>query len=265
MVVNDAEPLFHNLPKEKRLKTKQTVVDEVTKRHFYCSSSSILNFDDVAFKWEHVENHTFASMLFNMVLAQRFILAQARRDIVQKEWEYSQNKKDINFIEWFKNKLKSIFSGKKDQQGPEEKIAEIRDDIQHMTTSSWFNVVSSDSAIQEVFLKLRDQMNVNEFYTEVQERCKDLDEFIAKKQASVQSRVFDIFTFVMSPLSLVVGFMGGTHLSPYFARVNEDTFPFPFFDLDIQNAWIIFLIYGVFFSILFLLVWILYKYKSFKA
>ena len=25
-------------------------------------------------------------------------------------------------------------------------------------------------------------MNVNEFYTEVQERCKDLDEFIAKKQ-----------------------------------------------------------------------------------
>ena len=53
-------------------------------------------------------------------------------------------------------------------------------------------------------------MKVNEFCFEVQERCNELDEFIA-------------------------------------------------------SGWIIFLIYGVFFSILFLCVWILYKYKSFKA
>ena len=104
-------------------------------------------------------------------------------------------------------------------------------------------------------------MNVNEFYPEVQERCKDLDEFIAKKQASVQSRVFDIFTFVMSPLSLVIGFMGGK----YFTRLNEDVHPFPFFDLGIESGWVILLIYGFLFSILFLGVWILYKYKSFKA
>ena len=40
----------------------------------------------------------------------------------------------------------------------------------------------SDSPFQEVLKKLRNPLNVNEFYTEVQERCKDLDEFIAKKQ-----------------------------------------------------------------------------------
>jgi hypothetical protein len=43
-------------------------------------------------------------------------------------------------------------------------------------------IPNSDSAFQEVFKKLRNLMNVKEFYTEVQERCKDLDEFIAKKQ-----------------------------------------------------------------------------------
>ena len=53
MVVNDAEPLYHNLPSETRLVTDQTVMDELSKRHFYCSSSSMLNFDDVAFEWEH--------------------------------------------------------------------------------------------------------------------------------------------------------------------------------------------------------------------
>jgi len=43
-------------------------------------------------------------------------------------------------------------------------------------------IPSSDSAFQEVLKKLRNPLNVNEFYTEVQERCKDLEEFIAKKQ-----------------------------------------------------------------------------------
>ena len=254
MVVNDAEPLFHNLPTETHLKTDQTVVDEVTKRHYYCSSSSMLNFDDVAFKWEHIEAHAYSGMIFNMVLAQRFILAKSRKDIVEKEWDYNETS-NINFWGWLKKRIE----GKKDS--PENEIHALRERVQHMTTSSWFNVVSSDSAIQKVFEKLRQQMNVDKFYTEVQERCNDLDEFIRQKQASVQSKVFDIFTFVMSPFNLVVGFMGGL----YFTRLNEDTHPFPFFDLDIQSGWILFLIYGVLFSILFLGVWILYKYKSFKA
>jgi len=130
-----------------------------------------------------------------------------------------------------------------------------------MTTSSWFNVVSSDSAIQRVFEKLRHQMNVDKFYVEVQERCNDLDEFIGKKQASVQSKVFDIFTFVMSPFNLVIGFLGGR----YFTKLNEDVHPFPFIDSEIQSGWTIFLIYSILFSIVFLSVWIVYKYKSFKA
>jgi hypothetical protein len=265
MMISDAEPLFHNLPNETHLKTNQTVVDEVTKRHFYCSASSMLNFDDVAFGWEHTEYHAFVSMLYNMVLAQRFILSENRKDIVEREWEYIKKKRDTHFGGWLKLKIKNLISNNQGSQTPEEKISEIREAIQHMTTSAWFNVVSSDRAFQEVFEELRNQMKVNEFYIEVQERCKDLDEFITKKQGSVQSRVFDIFTFVMSPLSLVVGFMGGTHLSRYFTRLNEDTHPFPFFDIDIQSGWIIFLIYGVLFSLLFFLVWILYKYKSFKA
>ena len=82
MVVNDAEPLFHNLPSETRLVTDQTVMDELSKRHFYCSSSSMLNFDDVAFEWEHRKAHEISSMLFNLVLAM-FHFGQARKDIVK--------------------------------------------------------------------------------------------------------------------------------------------------------------------------------------
>jgi hypothetical protein len=254
MVVNDAEPLFHNLPTETHLKTEQSVVDEVTKRHYYCSSSSMLNFDDDAFKWEHTEAHTYAGIIFNMVLAQRFILAKSRMDIVEKEWDYNETS-NINFLEWLKRRVE----GKKNS--PEKEIHAIRERVQHMTTSSWFNVVSSDSAFQRVFEKLRYQMNVDKFYVEVQERCNDLDEFIGKKQASVQSKVFDIFTFVMSPFNLVIGFLGGR----YFTKLDEDFHPFPFIDSEIQSGWTIFLIYSIIFSILFLSVWIVYKYKSFKA
>ena len=75
-----------------------------------------------------------------------------------------------NFWGW----IKRPFEGK--QTSPENEIHAIRERVQHMTTSSWFNVVSSDSAIQKVFEKLRNQMHVDKFYTEVQERCNDLDE-----------------------------------------------------------------------------------------
>ena len=87
-------------------------------------------------------------------------------------------------------------------------------------------IPSSDIPFQEVLKKLRNPLNVNEFYTEVQERCKDLDEFIVKKQN------FDIYKCAILPLSLVIGFMGGR----YFTRLNEDTHPFPFLDLDIENG-----------------------------
>ena len=171
-----------------------------------------------------------------------------------KQWEYNETS-NINFLEWLKRRVE----GKKNS--PENEIHSIRERIQHMTTSSWFNVVSSDSAIQRVFEKLRHQMHVDKFYTEVQERCNDLDEFISQKQASVQSKVFDIFTFVMSPFNLVIGFLGGR----YFYKLDKDINPFPFIDSDIQSGWVLFLIYGFLFSILFLSVWIVYKYKSFKA
>ena len=215
----------------------------------------MLNFDDVAFEWEHRKAHEISSMLFNLVLAQRFILAQARKDIVKKEWEYNYQKNNTSFWSWLKGRQL------RKQTAPEKEIRAIRETIQHMTTSSWFNVISSDGAIQKVFEKLRDEMHVTDFYKEVQERCNDLDEWIANKQASVQSRVFDIFTFVMSPLNLVIGFMGGK----YFTSLDEDTHPFPFFDIDIQSGWLVFLIYTVFFSLIFTGVWILYKYKSYKA
>ena len=214
----------------------------------------MLNFDDAAFEWEHTEAHAFAGMIFNMVLAQRFILAQSRKDIVEKEWAYNDTH-HTNFWGW----IKRPFEGK--QTSPENEIHAIRERVQHMTTSSWFNVVSSDSAIQKVFEKLRHQMHVDKFYIEVQERCKDLDEFISQKQASVQSKVFDIFTFVMSPFNLVIGFLGGR----YFYKVDKDVHPFPFFDSDVQSGWMLFLIYSVLFSIIFAGVWIVYKYKSFKA
>jgi len=264
MVVNDAEPLFHNLPRETRLTTNQTVVDEVTKRHYYCSSSSMLNFDDEAFEWEHQETHRIVSMIFNMVLAQRFLLAKARTEIVEREWEYNEKKQKTTFWPWLKTTVEFRMKGglRPSKASPEAGIRQIREQIQHMTTSSWFNVISTDNSVQKVFLKLREQMNVQEFYREVLERCSDLDEWIASKQASVQSRVFDIFTFVMSPFNLVIGFMGGLYFTSQGPGFDN---PFPFIDVDIQSGWMIFLIYGVLFSILFLGIWILYRWKSFKA
>ena len=76
MMVSDVEPIFKNLPFNTELQTQQTVIDETSKRYFYCSSTSILNFDDVANFEEHNVAHITSSVLFNMVLAQRFILSK---------------------------------------------------------------------------------------------------------------------------------------------------------------------------------------------
>ena len=65
-----------------------------------------------------------------------------------------------------------------------------------MTTNSWFNVVSNNESIQNVFEKLRAQMKIEKFYQEVKDRSEDLDNFIAKKQADIQ-----VVSLIFLPLS----------------------------------------------------------------
>ena len=258
MMVSDVEPIFKNLPFNENLETKQTVIDETSKRYYYCSSTSILNFDDVASPDEHKLAHTTSSVLFNMVLAQRFILSKSRQDIVIAEFQYNNRKKGLTLGKWLTG---WILKRQYDTDGQEEiDISEMREKIQHMTTNSWFNVVSNNESMQNVFEKLRAQMKIEKFYKEVQDRSEDLDNFIAKKQADVQSRVFDIFTFIMSPLNLVIGFIGGYQ----FTRFADDDDPVPFLPFKFVSGWDVFLSYFVFWSIIFALVWIIYKYKSAK-
>ena len=78
-MVSDVEPIFKNLPFNEALETNQTIIDETSKRTYYCSSTSILNFDDTASQEEHEIAHISISALFNMVLAQRFILSKSRQ------------------------------------------------------------------------------------------------------------------------------------------------------------------------------------------
>jgi len=258
MMVSDVEPIFKNLPFNTELKTRQTVIDETSKRYFYCSSTSILNFDDVANFEEHNLAHITSSVLFNMVLAQRFILSKSRQDIVLAETQYNLRKRGLTLWKWL---IRSFTIQPKFINGEEQiNISELREKIQHMTTNSWFNVVSNNESIQDVFEKLRAQMKIEKFYQEVKDRSEDLDNFIAKKQADIQSRVFDIFTFIMSPLNLVIGFIGGYQ----FTQFNEKYDPVPFMPFKIQSGWTVFFIYFLFWSFIFLVVWMIYKYKSAK-
>ena len=259
MMVNDVEPIFKNLPFNEALETNQTIIDETSKRTYYCSSTSILNFDDTASQEEHEIAHISISALFNMVLAQRFILSKSRQDIVLAEVQYNLRKKRLTISKWMTS---WILPRKNNAKGQEDiDISELREKIQHMTTNSWFNVVSNNESMQNVFEKLREQMKIEKFYQEVQDRSEDLDNFIAKKQADVQSRVFDIFTFIMSPLNLVIGFIGGYQ----FTRFTDDMDnPVPFLPIKMESGWYVFLSYFVFWSIIFALVWIIYKYKSAK-
>jgi hypothetical protein len=194
-----------------------------------------------------------------LVLAQRFILSKSRQDIVIAESQYNNRKKGLTLGKWLTG---WILKRKDDVDGQEGiDISEMREKIQHMTTNSWFNVLSNNESMQNVFEKLREQMKIEKFYQEVQDRSEDLDNFIAKKQADVQSRVFDIFTFIMSPLNLVIGFIGGYQ----FTRFTDDMDnPVPFLPIKMESGWYVFLSYFVFWSIIFALVWIIYKYKSAK-
>ena len=104
-------------------------------------------------------------------------------------------------------------------------------------------------------------MKIEEFYQEVQDRSGDLDGLITKKQAQVQSRVFDIFTFIMSPLNLVIGFVGGYQ----FTQFSEKENPVPFLPFSIKSGWEVFSIYLFFWGFIFLVVWLIYKWKSVKG
>ena len=90
-------------------------------------------------------------------------------------------------------------------------------------------------------------MKIEKFYQEVKDRSEDLDNFIAKKQADIQSRVFDIFTFIMSPLNLVIGFIGGYQ----FTQFTDKDDPVPFIPFKIQSGWVVFLSYFLFWSLIF--------------
>ncbi|MCP5493193.1 MAG: hypothetical protein H7A23_01425 [Leptospiraceae bacterium] len=249
MLVNDAEPAFSNLPMNKNLETEQTIVDEITKRHYYVSATSLLNFDDSASYSEHYQAHQTSRTLFNMTLAQRFILSQSRAEIVRAESNYKQRKK-MNFGQW-------VSSWFKTRKGKEEIfISQLREDILHLVTSSWFGVVSSNRYIQKIFEVLRQEMKIDHLYEEVKDRCTDMDEFISNKQSETQNRVFNIFTFILSPLNLVMGFAAGFQFSKF-------EHPFPFSNYS-PEGWIVFWIYFIFFSVIFGFVWLVYEWLNLK-
>ena len=96
-----------------------------------------------------------------MVLAQRFILSKSRQDIVLAESQYNLRKKGLTLRKWM---IKSFSIKPKYIDGEEQiDISELREKIQHMTTNSWFNVVSNNESIQNVFEKLRAQMKIRNF------------------------------------------------------------------------------------------------------
>ena len=50
---------------------------------------------------------------------------------------------------------------------------------------------------------------------EVKERTQDFDEVLSKKETQGQSTVFNILTFFVTPLSIVVGITGGLQFSQF--------------------------------------------------
>lgn len=203
MVSTDAEPLYFNLPVETELTGDQVVRDVITKRTWCCSSSSLLSFDEATTAAEHAHSHAVARLLMNMVLTQRFVLEKSRTEIVQAERQ-NVEARSLSFLGWLKRKARGQASDHVD-------IGDLRDRILHLVTSSWFEVISNDVATQTVFERLKAAMYVDRGYHEVKDRTADLDEFLSKREAEIQSRIFGIFTFVLGPLNFALGFIGGRH------------------------------------------------------
>jgi hypothetical protein len=219
MMVCDENPFYKNLPLDSNIVTDQTIVDKTTKRHYFCSPSSLLNYSATASQEDHTKAHEVSRIVFNMVLAQRFYLSKSRLDIVQSERFYFE-KRNWSLLQ------RILFSlGHKKSQNLDLDIGKLRADIQHMTTSSWFNVISNNHAIQGLFSKIRVEMLIDKFYAEVREHCVDLDEFIKKKESAKQSRIFGFLAFFISPLSLIVGFTGGLEFNTW-EKKQRNTFSF---------------------------------------
>ncbi|MCP4755812.1 MAG: hypothetical protein GY866_33530 [Proteobacteria bacterium] len=261
MMVCDENPIFKNLPLDTRIVTDRTVVDITSKRHYFCSSSSLLNFDDVANQNEHIQAHDASRMIFNMVLAQRFILSKSRLDIVTAERRYNENRK-LSMLQWIgrgvRLRWKRKINGTSRIKNDDVDISRLRVDIQHMTTSSWFNVISNKSAIQGIFYNIRSAMEIDQFYKEVQDRCVELDEFIKKRESTKQSRIFGFFAFVMSPLSLIAGFTGGLEFNTW--DKNPNPLPYDY----TGSVWEVLIVYTLAFTGIMLFIWLLHQWWSLK-
>ena len=206
MISTDAEPLYFNLPVETELQCDRVVRDVITKRTWCCSSSSLLSFDEATTAAEHDRSHAVARLLMNMVLTQRFVLEKSRTEIVQADRQ-NVAARSLSLFGWLGSRVRRNSRDHVD-------IGELRDRILHLVTSSWFEIISNDVATQTVFERLKAAMYVDKGYHEVKDRTADLDEFLSKREAEIQSRIFGIFTFVLGPLNFAVGFMGGRHFDP---------------------------------------------------
>lgn len=98
-------------------------------------------------------------------------------------------------------------------------------------------------------------MKIDVVYSEVQDRCSDLDESIAKKQNDAQSNVFAIFTFILTPLELVFGFVGSYQFS------QNQSFPFTDFA---PSPWLTVAIYMGGFICFSATLWAYYNWRVFK-
>jgi len=250
MVVDDAEPLYRNLPNDRRLITDHTVVDGCSKRQYHSSPSSMLSICESHDTSEHQRSTEAARLLYIMVLSQRFVLAKSRNDIILSQKAMAK-RREISFSSWATSWFRQV-----DEDGLD--IAELREGMLTLSTRSWFNVVSGNLVLQRVFENLRSLMRINELYSEVQDRGRDLDDHLEKKESSTQSTVFTIFTFILSPLTFVAGITGGLQFSNF-----EN--PFPFVGSGDANGWKIFSIYCSLSSMLFGGVWVYYRWKARKG
>tara|TARA_B110000503_G_C7165395_1_gene421666 strand:+ start:2330 stop:4840 length:2511 start_codon:yes stop_codon:yes gene_type:complete len=250
MMVNDAEPLFKNLPMNNAIKTDNCIEDEITKRHYFGSTSSLLTFDVYANESEHNIANETSKLLFNMVLAQRFVLSQSRMDIIELENNYLNFTK-YGFLKWF---LRSIV--KNDDSEGKDGIEKLRSNIMHMITTSHFNVVSNNRAIQKLFEIISSEMKIKEMYSELQDRTKDLDELVSQKLAKANGMVFIFLTFVLTP----IGFGTGLISSLGFDNLNATVNPFSF-----NETWQFFVMFNIICLLIFGLGgWIMYKRWSSK-